>query len=78
MDKNIPRDRTIDMPLDSIFTVSLGFAHNASKNLTYGVGGTVLFNGDAQINQNTQGVRFAGKFDTNIVFLVGGSAQWRF
>jgi long-chain fatty acid transport protein len=72
------RYRTVDLPLDSIFTVSLGFARNASESFSYAVGGTVMFNGDARINQNTQGVQFAGKFDTNVVFLVGGSAQWRF
>jgi long-chain fatty acid transport protein len=71
-------DRTIDLPLDSIFAVSLGFAHNASKSLTYGVGGSVLINGDGQVDQTSQDVRFAGEFDTNIVFMVGGSVQWRF
>jgi long-chain fatty acid transport protein len=72
------RDRTVDLPLDSIFTVSLGFARNVSKSFTYGIGATVMVNGDAQLDQTTQGVRFAGKFDKNIIFLVGGSAQWRF
>lgn len=72
------RDRTIDMPLDSILALSLGFAHNASKSLTYGIGGSILINGDAPVDQTTQDVRFTGKFDTNIVFLVGGSVQWRF
>jgi hypothetical protein len=38
----------------------------------------VLINGDGQVDQTSQDVRFAGEFDTNIVFLVGGSVQWRF
>ncbi len=72
------RDRTIDLPLDNILALSLGFAHNASKGLTYGVGASLMINGDGQVDQTTQDVRFAGEFDTNIVFLVGGTVQWRF
>lgn len=71
-------DRTADLPLDSILSLSLGFAHNASKSRTYAIGGTVLVNGDGEIDQTAQGVRFAGEFDTNVVFLIGGSVQWRF
>ncbi len=71
-------DRTIDLPLDSVLALSLGLANNASKSLTYGVGASLMINGDSQVDQTSQGVRFAGKFDTNVVFLVGGSVQWRF
>ncbi len=72
------RNRTIQLPLDSMLTLSFGFAHNASKGLTYAVGGSLLVNGDAQVDQTAQGVRFAGEFDTNIAILLGGSVQWRF
>ncbi len=71
-------DRTVDLPLDSILALSFGFAHNASKGLTYAIGGSALINGDGQEDQTAQNVRFAGEFDTNVVFLVGGSIQWRF
>jgi long-chain fatty acid transport protein len=71
-------DRTADLPLDSILALSVGFAHNASKSRTYGIGGTLLFNGDGRLDQTAQGVRFAGEFDTNVVFVLGGSVQWRF
>lgn len=71
-------NRTVDLPLDSILALSFGFAHNASKGLTYAIGGSALINGDGQVDQTAQNVRFAGEFDTNVVFLVGGSIQWRY
>ncbi len=71
-------DRTIDLPLDESFVVSLAAARNENQNLTYGVGLSVLIIGDADVDQTAQGVRFAGDFSTNIAVAVGASVQWRF
>lgn len=71
-------DRTIDLPLDDSFVISLAASRNASESLTYGVGGAIIFNGDAAVDQTAQGTRFAGEFDTNIIFAIGASLQWRF
>ncbi len=71
-------DRTIDLPLDDSFVVSLAAARNESENLTYGIGAAIIFNGDAEVDQTAQGTRFAGEFDTNIIFVIGASLQWRF
>lgn len=71
-------DRTIDLPLDDSFVVSLAAARNESENLTYGIGGAIIFNGNAEVDQTAQGTRFAGEFDTNIIFVIGASLQWRF
>jgi long-subunit fatty acid transport protein len=70
--------RIILLPLDESVTLSLGVAHNASKTLTYSLGGAVVFSGDADVDQISQGVRFKGDFDTNVAFVLGGSLQWRF
>jgi hypothetical protein len=59
-------------------TRRVGVAHNASKTLTYSLGGAVVFSGDADVDQTSQGVRFKGDFDTNVAFVLGGSLQWRF
>ncbi|MBW1788675.1 MAG: outer membrane protein transport protein [Deltaproteobacteria bacterium] len=71
-------DRVIQLPVDDAWTVSFGVAHNASKNLTFSLGGAVVFNGDARVDQVTQGLQFSGEFDTNVDFVLGGSLQWRF
>lgn len=70
--------RIILLPMDESVTLSLGVAHNASKTLTYSLGGAVVFSGDAEVDQNSQGVRFKGDFDTNVDIVLGGSLQWRF
>ena len=71
-------DRTIDLPLDEAFAVSLAASRNENQNLTYGVGLSVLIGGDADVDQTAQGVRFAGDFSTNIAVAVGATVQWRF
>ena len=71
-------DRTIDLPFDEVFVVSLAASRNENENLTYGVGASVLIIGDAPVDQTAQGVRFQGDFRTNIGVAVGATAQWRF
>ena len=71
-------DRIIQLPVDESYTVSLGVAHNVSKNLTYTLGGAVVISGNAPVDQVTQGYQFAGNFDTNVAIILGGSLQYRF
>ena len=71
-------NRIFLLPVDDSWTVSLGIAHNASKNLTYSLGGTVVINGAAKVDQTSQGVRTVGQFNSNLVVVLGGSLQWRF
>jgi len=71
-------DRTIDLPLDESLAVSFSAARNENQNLSYGVGASVLINGDASVDQTAQGVRFAGDFSPNLAVVIGGSIQWRF
>ncbi len=70
-------NRIILLPVDEALTMSLGFAHN-TKTVTYSLGGAVAVSGDAKVDQVTQGFRFAGEFDTNLTFVLGGSVQLRF
>jgi long-chain fatty acid transport protein len=71
-------DRTIDLPVDESLVVSFSAARNENQNLSYGVGASVLINGDASVDQTAQGVRFAGDFSPNLAVIIGGSIQWRF
>ncbi len=71
-------DRVIQLPADETLQVSLGVAHNRSKTLTYSLGGAVVFSGNAKVDQVTQGFRFKGKFDTNVIFVLGGNVALQF
>jgi long-chain fatty acid transport protein len=71
-------DRTIDLPLDENLALSFSVSRNQSESFSYTVGANVLFSGDASVDQTAQGVRFAGEFDTNVAFIIGGGLTWRF
>jgi hypothetical protein len=57
------------------FSVS---ALKPGKNIDYGIGATAIFAGDAEVDQTSQGVRFAGKFDTNVLLILGATMTYRF
>jgi len=67
----------IALPADEALFLSLGFAHN-TKTVTYALGGALVFNGDAEVNDIAQGVQFSGDFDTNVIYVLGGSVEFRF
>ena len=70
-------DRVIALPADEALSLSLGYAHN-TKTVTYALGGALVFNGDAEVNNIAQGVQFSGDFDTNVIYVLGGSVEIRF
>jgi len=71
-------NRVFLLPVDDSWTVSFGIAHNASKNLTYSLGGAVVISGNASVDQTSQGFRTIGEFSTNLAFVLGATLQWRF
>ena len=70
--------RTIDLPMDSQLRVSAGIATDSSKRLDYSLGATLMYAGDAAVDQTAQGVRFKGEFDNNFILFVGGSLRYVF
>ncbi len=58
--------------------MSLAAARNENRNLSYGVSASVVINGDASVDQTSQGVRFTGDFSTNVAVVAAASVQWRF
>ena len=44
----------------------------------YGLATTVMYMGDGKVDQTTQGERFKGEFDTNVMFIVGGMISYDF
>lgn len=72
------RHRTLDLPFDELYKLSFAYGWEGQKNLDFSLGGTVYLVGDANIDQTSQGERTVGKYDTNYVVFLGGTARYRF
>jgi long-chain fatty acid transport protein len=72
------KDRTIDLPFDETYKLSAAYAWNLSKELDFGVGGTLIYFGEGKVDQTAQGVRFKGEFDTNMALFLGGTLRYVF
>jgi long-chain fatty acid transport protein len=72
------KDRTIDLPFDETYKISAAYAWKGSKQLDFGLGGTLMYFGEGKVDQTAQGVRFKGKFDTNMSLFLGGTVRYVF
>jgi len=72
------KDRTIDLPFDETYKVSAAYGWKGRKNLDFALGGTLLYFGEGKVDQTAQGVRFKGKFDTNMALFLGGTLRYVF
>lgn len=70
--------RTGDLPLDEQVKISLAYGRWQTPNLGLGFGMTYVYLGDGRIDQVAQGVRYRGKFDTNSLFFLSASLDYRF
>ncbi len=68
--------RTIDLPMDNQFKFSAGMSRQGPERLSYALGATLMYAGEGKVDQTSQGVRFKGKFDTNLILFVGGSVRY--
>ncbi|CAA6676675.1 MULTISPECIES: OmpP1/FadL family transporter [unclassified Lentimonas] len=71
-------DRTIDFAVDEQYKFSAAYAWNQNQNWKCSVGATVIFSGDAEVDQVAQGERIKGEFETNMLVIAGFTAQRRF
>jgi long-subunit fatty acid transport protein len=58
------KNRKIVLAMDDSWTLSVGVAHTLSEALTLSLGGGIVLNGSAPVEQVTQGFEFSGKFHT--------------
>jgi len=72
------KDRTIDLPFDETYKLSAAYAWKGSRRLDFALGGTLAYFGEGKVDQTAQGVRFKGKFDTNMALFLGGTARYVF
>jgi long-chain fatty acid transport protein len=71
-------NRTFDLPVDETWTVSASYGWTGKGRFDYAIGGSLLYSGDADIDQTSQGVRVTGDFDSNWIFFLGGTLRHRF
>jgi long-chain fatty acid transport protein len=71
------KDRTIDLPMDEQLQAG-GSYFWEGEQITYALGASVMYAGDAEVDQTAQGVRFKGEFDTNLVYSLGGTVRYTF
>ena len=72
------KDRTIDLPFDETYKLSAAYGWHLGQQMSFALGGTLLYFGDGKVDQTAQGVRFKGEFDTNIAMFLGGTLRYTF
>jgi long-chain fatty acid transport protein len=72
------KHRTFDLPVDEAYKLSAAYFWKGARKLDYSLGGTMYFVGEANIDQTVQGVRSAGKYDSNYLLFLGGTVRYRF
>ncbi|UCH53734.1 MAG: outer membrane protein transport protein, partial [Pseudomonadota bacterium] len=70
--------RTFDFPVDALWKLSGAYGWKGGQKLDFAVGATLYLVGDAPVDQTDQGVRAAGKFDTNSNLILGGTLRYMF
>jgi hypothetical protein len=60
----------IDLPMDEQWQAGSSYFWEG-KQLSYALGASVMYAGDAEVDQTAQGVRFKGEFETNLVYSLG-------
>ena len=63
--------RTLDLPVDQVVVLKGQMVWPRENKLDYAVGTSLIFIGDAEIDQTSQGVRVVGEFDTNFILFLG-------
>ncbi|NOQ90543.1 MAG: hypothetical protein GQ549_06330 [Gammaproteobacteria bacterium] len=72
------KNRTIDLPFDETFRLSTAYFWTGQNHLDFGLGATLTYFGEGKVDQTAQGVRFKGKFDTNVAAFLGGTIRYIF
>ena len=72
------KDRTIDLPFDETYKLSAAIGWHLDRELSFALGGTLIYFGDGKVDQTAQGVRFKGEFDKNVAMFLGGTLRYLF
>jgi long-subunit fatty acid transport protein len=70
--------RTLDFPVDEQWKLSAAYGWRPSDNMSFAVGATLSFVGDAPLEQTAQRVTVRGDYDTNFLAILGGTFRYDF
>jgi long-chain fatty acid transport protein len=70
--------RTLDFPVDEQWKLSASYAWRHKDTLAFALGATLVFVGDAALEQTAQRVTVRGDYDTNLLAILGGTLRWDF
>ena len=62
--------------LPRLADASAAMGIQGTERLSYALGATLMYAGEGKVDQTAQGVRFKGKFDTNLILLVGAAVRY--
>lgn len=71
-------DRTFDLPIDEQVKLGAAYGRLVGDNFAYSFGLGFVWLGNGRIDQNAQGVRVKGKFDTNYFVSLGANIRYQF
>jgi len=72
------RYRTLDFPVDEMWKLSAAYGWRHSDSLAFSLGATLVFIGDAPLEQTAQRVTVRGDYDNNFVAFLGGLLRYDF
>lgn len=70
--------RTLDFPVDEQWKLSAAYGWKHSDKMSFALGATLSFVGNAPLEQTAQRVTVRGDYDTNFVAIVGGTLRYEF
>jgi long-chain fatty acid transport protein len=70
--------RTLDFPVDEQWKLSAAYGWKHSDNMSFALGATLSFVGDAALEQTAQRVTVRGDYDANFLAVVGGTLRYDF
>lgn len=71
------KDRTIDLPMDETYQAGASYFVD-SENIAYSFGTSLMYLGNGKVDQTSQGVRFKGEFDNNVILTLGATMRYTF
>ena len=70
--------RTLDFPVDEQWKLSAAYGWKHSDSMSFSLGATLSFVGDAALTQTAQRVTVSGDYDTNFLAILGGTLRYEF
>jgi long-chain fatty acid transport protein len=70
--------RTLDFPVDEQWKFSAAYGWKHGDDMSFSLGATLMFVGDAALEQTAQRVTVRGDYDTNFLAVVGGTLRYDF